>query len=198
MPVITRKGIAPIARLLIRTLIPLPWFRTVPRGDHMSELLEGRQRLAATESHVELQTRADHLRRVNHSTCCACGGTGGFGLSFDITGPASVEGAFECAERWQGYDGVLHGGVICLLLDAAMTHCGFALRREVMTGDMSVRFLHPVPIGETVCVRAAANDCVGPLQRIQAQILLGERVMARAVGRFVDRSLVQLPMEKSC
>lgn len=52
----------------------------------------------------------------------------------------------EADPAWQGYSGTLHGGMICTLLDAAMTHCLFSLGLEGVTADLQVRFLNPVPV----------------------------------------------------
>jgi uncharacterized protein (TIGR00369 family) len=113
-------------------------------------------------------------------------------LEFEALGPGRVEGVFVCPNRLQSYDGVLHGGIICLLLDAAMTNCGFSMGRTMVTGDLQVRFLHPVPTDEAVLVRAWAEDGSDVLQIIRAEVSLNGQLMARAVGKFVDKSRVEV------
>jgi acyl-coenzyme A thioesterase PaaI-like protein len=49
----------------------------------------------------------------------ACG-SGGLGLHFDAQPDGSVEGVFDCASAYQGYQDRLHGGVVATLADAAM------------------------------------------------------------------------------
>jgi acyl-coenzyme A thioesterase PaaI-like protein len=144
---------------------------------------------------AEARAACDHLRKINHPECFACGSAGeaGLGLDFDVEQPGCVEAMFDCPDRLQGYGGVLHGGVICLLLDAAMTNCGFSLGRAMVTGDMSVRFLHPVPTRSSIRLRAWAEVSSGPLQVVHGEVRLNDRVMARAAGRFVAKSLAKLP-----
>ena len=67
------------------------------------------------------------------------------------------------------------------------------LGRAMMTGDLHVRFLHPVPAGSLIHLSAQAENDGGPLRTIRAEVCLDEQVMARAVGRFVDKSLANLP-----
>ncbi len=102
--------------------------------------------------------------------------------------PGCVQACFDCPASLQSYDGILHGGIICLLLDAAMTNCGFSLGRSLVTGDLQVRFLHPVPIGESVCVESWVDDESHVLQIVRAKITLNGQMMARAVGKFVDKA----------
>ena len=98
-----------------------------------------------------------------------------------------VESVFTCPDRLQSYDGILHGGIICLLLDAAMTNCGFSLGRTMVTGDLQVRFLLPVPTGSSVLVRAWVDDMSRVLQIVHAEITLNSQIMARGIGKFVDK-----------
>ncbi len=140
-----------------------------------------------TDGQVDSLTVCKNLRQSHHSECFACAEGAGLALEFETIRPGCVEGRFLCPKRLQSYDGVLHGGIICLLLDAAMTNCGFAMGRAMVTGDLQVRFLHPVPIGESVLVRAWAEDRSRILQIVRAEIRLNDRLMARAVGKFVDK-----------
>jgi len=142
-----------------------------------------------TDGQLDVANVAVQLRETNHAACFACSATNrsGLALDFRIVRPGCVEGLFSCSNRLQSYDGVLHGGIICLLLDAAMTNCGFSMGRTMVTGDLQVRFLHPVPTDASVVVRAWADEPSDVLQIVRAQITLNGRIMARAVGKFVDK-----------
>ncbi len=131
----------------------------------------------------------EHLRQSLHSGCFACASGDGCGLAlkFDVVRPGYVEGTFLCPTRLQSYDSLLHGGIICLLLDAAMTNCGFSLGRTLVTGDLQVRFLHPVPTSQSVRIRAWVDGHSNVLQIVRGQISLNGQIMARAVGKFVDK-----------
>lgn len=141
-----------------------------------------------TDGQVDSLTVCKSLRQSHHSGCFACAEGAGLALEFEAIGPGRVEGVFVCPNRLQSYDGVLHGGIICLLLDAAMTNCGFSMGRAMVTGDLQVRFLHPVPTGQSILVRAWADDHSDVLQIVRAEISMDGRLMARAVGKFVDKS----------
>lgn len=87
----------------------------------------------------------------------------------------------------QGYDGILHGGMICALLDAAMTHCLFSLGIPAVTGDMRVRFLRSVPCGALVELKARLVKARPPLYRVSAELSENTRVAARATATFMKR-----------
>jgi acyl-coenzyme A thioesterase PaaI-like protein len=87
----------------------------------------------------------------------------------------------------QGYDGMLHGGVISALLDAAMTHCLFHRDVQAVTADLHVRFMEPVSVTGSAMVRAWIVSVQPPLYRLQAEIVQGEKVMARGEAKFLTR-----------
>ncbi len=86
--------------------------------------------------------------------CYACGvqNPAGLHLHFYEDDAGRVVARFTPADVYQGYPGVLHGGIICTLLDETI---GRALLRDdywAVTGKLEVRFLKPIPIGEPLTV----------------------------------------------
>ncbi len=82
-----------------------------------------------------------------HRGCLLCGSDNprSLGLMFQDSSRGGVEAEFQGGDELQGYDGLMHGGVIASLLDAAMTHCLFHRGVRAVTGDLNVRYLQPVP-----------------------------------------------------
>lgn len=88
--------------------------------------------------------------RKAHAACMVCGeggaGIPAFGLRFVPDQVGGVQATFRTAGHYQGYRGILQGGVISTLLDAAMVHCLFAHGVTAVTAEMTVRFLREVPV----------------------------------------------------
>ncbi len=85
---------------------------------------------------------------------CTCG------LRADGDG---VKASFIPGPDHQGFDDVVHGGIISTVLDEAMAwataHAGF----WAMTGEMRVRFRQPLNIGESTVVTARVSGARGRL-----------------------------------
>ncbi|VGO19952.1 PaaI family thioesterase [Pontiella sulfatireligans] len=122
-----------------------------------------------------------------HRHCLLCGdlNSGSFGLKFTPHDDGGVRAVFHGHEGLQGYDGILHGGVIASLLDSAMTHCLFKKGVKAVTADLNVRYKHSIPCGEQVDVQAWLVKCHPPLYCLKASLLLGGRTMAHGEARFM-------------
>jgi len=134
----------------------------------------------------------ERTRRAVHRSCLVCGRACkcGLGLRFSVRDDGSVEAGFKCKETLQGYENVLHGGVVSTLLDGAMTNCLFAHGIAAVTGEMTVRFRHPVRLHTALRVRARLTRFQPPLYLARAEIIQNGRLMAAAVGKFVERPAV--------
>jgi len=125
-----------------------------------------------------------------HPHCIACGSDNQLGLKLRFTAAAdgSVEATWGGNSAFEGYPGMLHGGLISMLLDGAMTNCLFAHGQQGMTGELNVRFRHPVAADRATKVRAWIDRSLPPLYILKAELVQDEAVKARATGKFVDRA----------
>ena len=101
----------------------------------------------------------------------------------------SIEGRFPCRRLFQGYDGLLHGGVISAVLDSAMTNCLFAHGIVAVTGELTVRFLQPVLLTHEAVVQANIKESFPPLHCMEARLMQKGRIVARATARFMERAV---------
>jgi uncharacterized protein (TIGR00369 family) len=109
----------------------------------------------------------------------------GLGLHFFLREDDAVEASFECKEKFQGYEGILHGGVTSSLLDGAMTNCLFAHGIAAVTAEMTVRFRHPIVLGSSLVVSARILRSQAPLYMVEAHIVQENQIKAKAVGKFM-------------
>lgn len=116
-----------------------------------------------------------------------CGQGNSFELQFHAT-EHGLEAQVQADALWQGYPGVLHGGMICTLLDAAMTHCLFHQGIEAMTAELQVRFLNPVPCKELLILRATLLSSRRHLYKLNAELSCAGEVLARGEARFMQRN----------
>ncbi|HOT02333.1 MAG TPA: PaaI family thioesterase [Acidobacteriota bacterium] len=103
--------------------------------------------------------------------CFCCGTDNPHGLQLRIAHDESTGRVFtECAlaERYQGYRGTVHGGLLATLLDELMAHAALRVAGgHAATARMEVAFRRPVPVGEPLRVEAEADKVSG--RRIQTR-----------------------------
>lgn len=126
----------------------------------------------------------------SHARCVLCGQRNpwGFHLTFHKEADGIVEGRLRGNGHCQGYPDMMHGGIISLLLDGAMTNCLFLHGRVGVTARMETKFRHPVRAGDEVTVRAWIERENHPVYRLQAQLLQDGQVKATASAVFMHRS----------
>jgi acyl-coenzyme A thioesterase PaaI-like protein len=83
--------------------------------------------------------------------CFACGSLSEHGMQLDL----HVDGdrcwtELELADRFQGWDGIAHGGIVCTILDEVMAWSLAATDNWGLTARMTVDFKRPVPLGTPV------------------------------------------------
>jgi acyl-coenzyme A thioesterase PaaI-like protein len=139
---------------------------------------------------AEQQVCLEITREEAHPDCVSCSSRSpvGLGLKFLVREDGGVEAGFRCREIYQGYPGLLHGGVTSMLLDAAMTNCLFSRGKVAVTARLIVRFLLPIRIDDAAVIRAWLRDYSPPLFVLEAELMQNGRVMASAAGKFIDRN----------
>ncbi len=123
-----------------------------------------------------------------HATCLLCGRShpDGFHLDFVMREDGSVRADFACDERFAGYPGQIHGGVVASLLDSAMTNCLYLHGHTAVTAELTVRYHLGLIIG-------CPAEMIGRLDRIarllyhaSAELIQDGRRVASAKARFMD------------
>ena len=136
-----------------------------------------------------VQNALANIRNCVHPRCVVCGSANGRGLhlEFGVDDDGSVEARFECDESCEGYPGILHGGIISLILDGAMGNCMFTRGQATVTVEMTTRFRHPVVTGQEATVSARITRSSHPLYLLEAEITQDGKVKATAKGKYYDQ-----------
>jgi acyl-CoA thioesterase FadM len=75
--------------------------------------------------------------------------------------------------------------MVTTLLDAAMTHCLFALHEVAMTADLHVRFRAPVRVNTTATIRAWQVRTRGAMEEVCAELWQEGELRVSARGKFI-------------
>lgn len=103
-----------------------------------------------------LPTQKKQIESNFHKNCFACGSNNGvcLRLKFHKREDDSVFGDFFADQKFEGYSGIIHGGIIATLLDSAMTHCLLMQGIPALTGRLSIRYSVPIRTGTVVRLEA--------------------------------------------
>jgi acyl-coenzyme A thioesterase PaaI-like protein len=101
-------------------------------------------------------------KQPNSRHCFVCGIENPIGLhlKFYETGPGEVTADLNLPSTYQGYPGIVHGGIIAAMLDeaAGRAHMGpVEAPRFMFTGKLDVRYRKNVPVGKPLRLVATAG-----------------------------------------
>jgi hypothetical protein len=156
-----RNGTLPIGKDAPALLV-MPGSLLTPTG-----LLEGWCRSAAAEPTCR-RTTESRLRRVRS------GEPRGLRLKFESEDGASIAQWIPIA-GWESFKGIVNGGVICAVLDEAMSQAIIAAGYEALTAEMRIRFRKKVSVNDVLRVR-------GWIVRIQNRMIVAEGSLTSADG----------------
>ena len=130
---------------------------------------------------------------VSNNNCFVCGenNTGGLRLHFEIDKEKqTLKTTFTPTPVYQGYDGIVHGGILCTLLDEAMAKLVYELGYHSVTASLEVRFKTPAPILEPLSVYGEIVELNKKLIRAKARIEKKDgTVIAQATSVLVRQGL---------
>lgn len=119
--------------------------------------------------------------------CFACGEQNPAGLKLKFTQKGDKISTIFCPPKiYEGYPGVLHGGIISTVFDEVMSQCLWVLEEPAFTARLEIRFRRNIPVLRPVKFEAHIVKRKGPLVDLEAQALLEDgQLAAEAKGRFM-------------
>ncbi len=122
-----------------------------------------------------------------HSNCFACGSNNGMGLGlkFYRQEDGSVFGDFFADPKFEGYSGIIHGGIIATLLDSAMTDCLLMKDIPALTGRLSIKYSTPIRTGTVVKLEAKMVNTYRKIFILEGKALVNGKKAASAVAKCV-------------
>jgi len=90
-----------------------------------------------------------------HSACFVCGqnNSGGLRIRYRRAADGSIEAWWTPSPAWEGFPGIIHGGIISTILDEAMSKAVTAAGHRALTAELKVRFRHAASPGRELVIR---------------------------------------------
>ncbi len=98
---------------------------------------------------------------VDNNYCFACGSENPDGLKLEFKyskDNSRVETTYIPPEKFQGWKGIVHGGIITTLLDEVMAKAAVKKGYQVLTGEITTRFKTPAKILEPLRCEAEIEE----------------------------------------
>ena len=136
-----------------------------------------------------IRLRGSGVVTMRSHQCFACGDLNVQGLQLSLHldhGMCWAETTLD--PRFAGWEGVVHGGILCAILDEVMAWALIAEDCWGMTARMSVDFKRPVQVGQPIRAEGRFLDRRRRLLRTEGQILdcTGGELLATAQGTYLD------------
>jgi acyl-coenzyme A thioesterase PaaI-like protein len=128
------------------------------------------------------------LQVQRQNACVVCGPDNPHGLQirFEREADGTAAANWRPAKNWEGFQGIVHGGIISTVLDEAMSKAVAALECEALTGELRVRFRRHVASGEDLHIRGWIVKRMKRLIKTEATLTSADGAeRAHAWGTFV-------------
>lgn len=130
-------------------------------------------------------------KQANSQDCFVCGINNPFGLKmkFYDAGPGEVLAEYTVLSQFQGYPGVVHGGVVAAMLDevTSRTYMQGDPPKFYVTASLNIRYRKPVPVEEVLKLSGHAIRERGKVVFAKGEIFDGGgSLLAEADAVFVE------------
>ena len=126
------------------------------------------------------------MKFESYGNCFVCGknNPGGLQLSFEIDKERqTLKTTFVASPTFQGWDGIVHGGIISTLLDEAMAKLVYELGYQSVTASLEIKFKKPAPILEPLLVYGEITEVNRRLVRAKARVTKEDKTIL-AEGKY--------------
>jgi len=135
------------------------------------------------ERHTGMKNRFNDNRQ-----CFVCGQENPDGLRLVIRmdkgrGRAAAEVVFP--ERFQGWEGIVHGGLLATVLDEGMIYAAGSNSLRCVTGEITIRYMKPARTGKAYRLEGRVTGAKGKITLAESELLSAEgEAVARAAGKL--------------
>lgn len=92
------------------------------------------------------------MKKINYCFVCSKNNPKGLQITFERIENMTIA-KFTVEKEYEGYPGIVHGGILAAVLDDAMGNIKYLKGYVAYTVEMSIRYINPSFIGEELEVR---------------------------------------------
>lgn len=108
-------------------------------------------------------------------------------LTFDED-TKTVYGEYQCPEKFSGEPDQVHPGLLAVILDETMSRINKAMNFDTTTGELTIRYLQPANIGESLYLRGwfVKKNRKVVENRAEIENEIG-KIVARGKGKYIEK-----------
>ena len=119
--------------------------------------------------------------------CFVCGAMNRIGLRVRPTIDAARQSA-SCSlaipKEFQGWEGIVHGGILATLLDETCAYAARGLVEHVVTAEITVSYKKPVPLATELLVTATVVSQRRKIIEVKGRIEIGGEIYVEARAKM--------------
>lgn len=120
--------------------------------------------------------------------CFVCGPDNPVGLKTNLEVDRDSQSArctLAVPAEYQGWQGMVHGGIISALLDEVSAYAGMTVAATVVTGELTTRFRKSVPVEQEITVFAQVIKQVRRVVMVEATLVMQGEVLASSEAKMM-------------
>jgi len=124
----------------------------------------------------------------DNGMCYACGKNNPKGLHLEFSFDEQeqcIATTFVPSDAYQGWHGLVHGGIVATLMDESMAKLAQFLGYRVVTASLSIRFKDVAKTGEPLLVN-------GEITKLSKKLIYAKAVIKREDGKVVAEAQAKL------
>lgn len=128
---------------------------------------------------------------ADDAKCFVCGAENETGLQAEFEVDIERQRSLchlSIPERFQGWQNVVHGGILATLLDEACIYACRSVTPNCVTADLAVRYKKPVAVGDALTISAEVTAQKRKIFMVSAKIVVNDVVHAEAEARVFQVS----------
>lgn len=131
------------------------------------------------------------MKFVSDGGCFACGEKNPHGLKMKFQvdrQKQTIHTTFTVEPIYQGWDGVVHGGIVCTLLDETMANLVYELGLNAIAASLEVRFKKPAPTLQPLRIDGEITEVHKKLVKAKASVTDKDgKLLATGMSSFVKQ-----------
>ena len=124
----------------------------------------------------------------DNQMCYACGSKNPYGFKLDFKHPRKgiLQTEVVFSEHHQGFKGIVHGGMMAVLLDEVMLNLAWVEGIPAVTAEMVIRLVKPAKTGQKIYFEGHLDEDKGRILKTSAVAKDAQgRILATASGTCV-------------